>query len=205
MPPEPYVTWALMALSVVVSLRGFAAFKAGRQDEYLFVPAELAEGRGWAAMLRSTVSHADGAHLTFNMVTLFCFGPVVEAAFGALGLLGLYVASELGALVFTYEGNKHHPGYRSLGASGAISGVLLAAIVVEPGMQVANLYLPIGIPAPVFALAYLIGSAVGAQRRLGHIGHHAHLGGAVTGFVVAGLMHPDGLAPLMQALRGLAG
>lgn len=204
MPEASIVTWLLIAASVAVSLRGFQALRTGRDSErFLFAPYEVAQGRQRLGALLAGFAHADGGHLAFNMVTLFFFGPVVEAAFGPLGMLAIYVGSELGGKLLTFEANKRDPGYRSLGASGAISGVLFAAIVVAPSMGVGVIFLPIAIPAPLFAVGYVVGSIVGAQRRLGNIGHHAHLGGALTGFVLAGLLLPEGMGRLAEAVRSL--
>lgn len=204
--PHASATWSLIAVSVAVSLYAFGEFKAGRAPQrFLFEPAQVLRGRNLQGLLLSRLSHADGAHLAFNMVTLYFFGPVVEGELGPFAMLVLYLASEVGATALTFQRHRHDPGYRSLGASGAISGVLFAAIVLRPTMGVTVFPIPFSIPAPLFAVGYVVGSAVAAKKRLGNVGHEAHLGGAITGFVVAAVLSPDGLGRLVDAARGLVG
>ena len=204
MPEIPLITGLLMAASVVTSVYAFGEFKAGREPErFLFQPAQVMAGRNLQGMVLSSFSHADTAHLAFNMFTLYFFGPVVEAEFGPVGMLAVYFASELGAMLLTLQRHRHDVNYRSLGASGAISGVLFAAIVLQPTMGVYLYLIPFAIPAPIFAVAYIAGSIVGAKQRLGNIGHEAHIGGAVTGFVMAALLLPEGLGRLFDAISQL--
>jgi membrane associated rhomboid family serine protease len=200
------VTGLLIAVSVAISLYAFGEFKAGRAPErFLFEPAEVIHGRNLQGLLLSCFSHGDAAHLAFNMFTLAFFGPVIERELGPLLMLALYLASEAGAVLLTLERHRHDPGYRALGASGAISGVLFAAIVLQPTMGVGILFIPFAIPAPIFAVAYIAGSIVGARRRLGNVGHEAHIGGALTGFVMAALLLPEGLGRVFGAVRALLG
>lgn len=204
MPDVPLVTGLLIAVSVAISLYAFGEFKAGRAPErFLFQPARVIRGRNLTGLLLSCFSHGDGAHLAFNMFTLFFFGPVVERVFGPLGMLALYVASEVGAVLLTLAGHRNDPGYRALGASGAISGILFAAIVVQPTMGVSIMFIPFAIPAPLFAVGYIAASVVGAKRRLGNVGHEAHIGGALIGFILAALMLPEGLGRIVGAVRAL--
>jgi membrane associated rhomboid family serine protease len=95
------------------------------------------------------------------------------------------------------------PGYRSLGASGSVSGVLFSAIVLHPDMGIVLFPVPVPIPGPVFAVAYVLLSIWGARRRLGNVGHEAHLGGALTGFLLTGAR--VGFRPLLEGLARLFG
>jgi membrane associated rhomboid family serine protease len=197
------VTTAFVAASVVVSLYAFSQ-SHGRPDErFLFMPYQVSRGRNVSGMVLSQFSHADAAHLIFNLITLWFFGPVVEDRLGGLGPAGMlliYVASAVGSTLLTWAIHRNDPGYRALGASGAITGVLFAAIVLDPGMGVYFSFVPIPIPAPIFAVAYIALSILAAQRGLGNVGHEAHIGGAVTGFVLAGMLSPYHFAPLLAGL-----
>jgi len=197
------VTLALIGLNVLVSFYAFSRFREGRApDDVLFEPAEVREGKNLRGMLWSHFSHADGAHLLFNMLTLYFFGPVVEAL-GPLALLTIYVFSGVGATLATYVSHRNDPDYRALGASGSVTGVLFSAIVLVPDMRLTIFPIPIPIPAPLFAIAYLLISIYAARRRLGNIGHEAHIGGAVTGFLLTGAR--VGFAPLFERLERLLG
>ena len=200
------MTWSLIALSVAISLYAFGEFRAGRaRERFLFIPAAVQRGQNIPGMLLSRFSHGDGGHLAFNMITLFFFGPVVEGEFGPIAMLAIYLASEVGATALTFQRHRHDPRYRSLGASGAISGILFAAIVLQPTMGVYVFLIPIAIPAPLFALGYIVASVIGAKQRLGNVGHDAHIGGALVGFVMAALLLPEGLGRVVEAVRGLFG
>ncbi len=203
---EQLVTLLLVALNVAVSLYAFSQARGGPPDErFLFQPAEVARGRNLGGMLLSQFSHADAAHILFNLVTLYVFGPVVEEWLGRMPLLLVYAASAAGATLLTLAAHRDDPAYRALGASGAISGVLFAAIVLEPDMSLYVSFVPVPIPAPLYAAAYVALSIWAARRRLGNIGHEAHLGGAVAGFVLAGRLSEAGFEPLLERVRGLLG
>jgi membrane associated rhomboid family serine protease len=200
------VTLLLVGVNVAVSLWAFNQARGGPPDErFLFQPAAVARGRNLGGMLLSQFAHADAAHILFNLFTLYLFGPVVEDWLGPAGLLLVYGASAAGATLLTQAVHARDPGYRALGASGAISGVLFAAIVLVPEMTLMALHLPVPIPAPLYAVIYVAVSIWAAQRRLGNVGHEAHLGGAATGFVLAGVLSPQGFTPLVERVRDLLG
>jgi membrane associated rhomboid family serine protease len=203
-PLQP-ATLLLIAVNVVISLRAFSRRIGGHvTEEFLFVPAEVDRGRNLAGMLLSQCAHADAAHLLFNMLTLLIFGPVVEEQLGPSRLLLIYGLSALGATLLTFVVHRNDPAYRALGASGAVTGVLFAAIVLAPGMDIGLFVLrDLYVPAPVFAIAYVLASIWAARRRLGNIGHEAHIGGAVTGLLFAGQLSADGFRPLLERLRDL--
>jgi len=211
------VTALFLALSIAVSIYAFTQWKSGRPtDDFVFEPAEAAEGRNRLGVLLSQFSHADPAHLFFNMITLYFFGPVVEhtrqpigddwhaAGLGHTGMLIIYVGSAIASTALVYARHRHEPGYRALGASGAISGVVFGAIVLYPAGRISVLFMP-NVPAPVFAIVYVLFSVFAAKRRLGNIGHDAHLGGAIAGFLLGGLLSAEGFRPLIESLHRLTG
>jgi membrane associated rhomboid family serine protease len=93
------------------------------------------------------------------------------------------------------------PQYRALGASDSISGILFAAIVVLPSMTIMFFILPFPIPAPIFAVGYIVLSTFFMQRGKGNVSHEAHLAGAFCGLILGGLLSPFGWGPLMDSLR----
>src|SRR6185369_10035514 len=88
----------------------------------------------------------------------------------------LYAVGLLASSVGSYFKHRNDPGYATLGASGAISAVLFAAIVYNPLMKVALIFLPILIPGPLFAVGYLAYTWWSARQNRGRINHDAHLG-----------------------------
>jgi membrane associated rhomboid family serine protease len=136
-----------------------------------------------------------------NMLALFMFGPVVERHLGPLSLLVVYVAAGALATATTFLLRKHDPRFRSLGASGSTAGVLFAAIVLQPQMRLTLLFLPIAVPAPLFAILYIVISSYLMGRRGSRICHEAHVGGALAGLAIGGLLSPHGFGPLLAHIH----
>lgn len=196
------ITLLLIAINVVISLLGFAALRdPQRGEKFLFTPARVAAGENFTGMFLSHFSHADMGHLFFNMMTLFFFAPVVEGGLGTGALLLVYVIAGVAATLLTYIFHKNNPGYRALGASGSVAGVIFASIVIQPDMSIYFFFVPVPIPAPIFAVGYIAISIYFAKRQVGNIGHEAHIGGAVAGFLLAGLLFSEGFSPLMERVK----
>ncbi len=134
--------------------------------------------------LSSGFLHADFSHLLFNMLTLYFFAPIVIARLGTNSFLLIYFTSLLlGSLLsFQYHKNDNH--YSAVGASGAVSGILYAAIMIYPEMTL-RLFFAIPIPGWLFAIGYMYYTIYGMKNQIGNIGHAAHLGGAIAGFLLA--------------------
>lgn len=197
------LTLLLIALNVIVSLIGFAKMNsAAGSRAFLFTPYEVSAGRGYLGMLLSHFAHADGMHLLFNMISLYYFAPVVEFGLGPGIMLLIYVVAGVCSTVFVYYRHRSDPGYRALGASDSVTGIIFAAIVLRPEGYISFLILPVPIPAPLFAVGYIILSTYLMRRGEGHISHEAHLAGAFAGLVLAGLLSPLGFGPLLQRIQG---
>ena len=69
-------------------------------------------------------------------------------------------------------------------------GVVYAAIMLNPGMSLYMFFIPIPIPAYVFGVGYLLYSIFGMKNRWGNIGHSAHIGGAIGGFLLTIILYP---------------
>lgn len=188
------VTLAVVAVTVVVSMRGFN--RPGFTERFLLEPRAVLGGQ-WERLVTSGFLHGGWAHLFFNMYTLWSFGSLVELAYGPLPLLAIHFVGIVGGGLVSVALHRHHA-YRALGASGGVSGVVFAAIFLFPGGSVRLMLVPIPIPSWLFALAFVVGSYVALRRQVGNIGHDAHLGGALCGLAVATLIFPD--LPLRQPL-----
>ena len=156
-------------------------------------------------MLTSGFLHVDTTHLFFNMLTLYFFADVVIYDFGSVSFLIIYLVS-LGAgslLALFFHKDEYH--YSAVGASGAVTGILYSAILLQPNMNLNLLFIPIGIPAYVFGIGYLLYSIYGMKNSLGNIGHTAHFGGAIGGYVATLLFRPSLFVeqPLMVVLLAI--
>jgi membrane associated rhomboid family serine protease len=189
----------IFAITLVASLAGLYA-QPQVIERSLFRPYWFLRRKQYATIVTSGFVHADLPHLIFNMVTFWFFAFPLEkqigpARFAVLYVLGL-VVSDLG----TYFKHRNDPQYASLGASGAISAVLFAAIVYFPWMELFIIPIPVPIPAPLFAVGYVAYSWYSARQARGRINHDAHLGGALFGIVFVLLTDPAAFSQLLRWL-----
>jgi membrane associated rhomboid family serine protease len=131
--------------------------------------------------------HGGWQHIFFNMLALFMFGGVIERTFGAREFLIYYfvclVAAALAQLVVVHFFTGGF--YPTLGASGAIFGLLLAFGMLYPHQRIMLLFPPIPMPAWLFVTGYVILELVlGVTGTQSGVAHFAHLGGALAGFVM---------------------
>jgi membrane associated rhomboid family serine protease len=190
------ITIVLILANVLCSLRGFKDYNF--REKYMFKVGAIKRGEH-IRNISSGFLHADMGHLFFNMLTLYFFAPWVILGFGnnALKFLCVYIVSLLLGNFLSLMMHKNEPNYSALGASGAVTGVLYAAITIFPMLRINFI-----IPGFVFGIGYLIYSIYGMKKRIGNIGHSAHFGGAVGGYVTTLLIKPE-LFEMHPILLGL--
>lgn len=180
--------WGIILINVLCSYTGFKNFSFF--DRYKFYVDRITKGetiRLWS----SGFLHVDTTHLVFNMFTLFIFGRVVLLQLGAPLFIGLYLFSLFAGNYFTYRNHIKEPHYTAVGASGAVSGIVYASILLFPEMKLAMLIFPIPLPGYVFGIGYLLYSLFGMKKQLGNIGHAAHFGGAIAGLLGVLVLKPE--------------
>lgn len=212
----PVVTLALIAVNALVFLYQLTLPEEGLTNLfYLFgmVPARLGDpawaasvgysGGGWFSFLSSMFLHGGLLHLAFNMWTLWIFGDNVEDRLGRGRFLGFYLACGLaaGAMQWLTDPASTVP---TIGASGAIAGVLGAYLLLYPHSRILTLIpilfypLFVHIPALVYlAVWFLLQLASGilafgqeAAGAAGGIAWWAHVGGFVAGMILVKLLTP---------------
>lgn len=196
-----------LILVIITALVSFGGFSNGKMiDDLIFYPPAITARGQWYRFVTSGFIHADAGHLIFNMLALYLFGDNVEKAFSELlGSSGRYVylLMYLSALVVsllpTYFKHKDSYHYRGLGASGAVSAVLFAGLLLAPETGVYVFFIPIPIPGFVFAPLYLIISAFLDKRGGGNVNHSAHIWGAVYGLAFTVLVGQIADYPVIQA------
>jgi membrane associated rhomboid family serine protease len=176
----------IIIANILASLKGFS-------DEYFFRKYEfhlssIRTGQQYR-LLSSGFLHVDWTHLAFNMITLYFFAPVVTNFIGDTSFLIIYFISLIAGSLFALYYHKNEPHYRAVGASGAVSGIIYSAILLQPNMMLYIFY-AIPIPAYIFGIGYLIYSIYGMKNRVGNIGHSAHFGGAIGGFLATLIFRP---------------
>ncbi len=183
-----YVTMAIIAINVLVSLKGFNDNHFF--ERYKFQVSAISAGQK-ERMFTSGFLHVDFAHLFFNMFTLFFFAPVVIEWLNPIQFVIIYIVSLGAGSLLGIVFHKNEPYYSAVGASGAVTGILYAAILLEPQMRLGFIFIPIPVPAYVFGIGYLLYSIYGMKSRLGNIGHTAHFGGAIGGYLTTLLFFPS--------------
>ena len=174
-------TIAIIAANVLMSLKGFNDFSFF--EKYKFNIAGIRRGEQ-VRMVSSGFLHVDVSHLLFNMLTLYFFANVVIQTVGVTRFVAIYLVSLLVGNLLSFYFHKDEYHYSAVGASGAVTGILYSAILFYPDMGLYLFFIPIAIPAWIFGLLYLLYSIYGMKRRLGNIGHDAHFGGAIGGYVL---------------------
>ena len=183
---ELSITLILVIITVIVSLTGFSNQKV--IDDLIFYPPAVSRHNQWYRFFSCGLIHADYGHLIFNMLALYLFGKGVENGFvdligpsGRYVYLFMYVSALLISLLPTYFRNRDNYHYKSLGASGAVSAVIFAGLMLAPETEVYIFFIPIPIPGFIFAPLYLLISAVLDRKGGSNINHSAHIWGAIYG------------------------
>lgn len=176
-----------IALIVIIVANALISFKAF-DDQFFFRKYEFHIGSIRSGehlrMITSAFLHVDIGHLAFNMLTLYFFAPTVIAFLGVPSFLMVYFGSLLCGSLLTLQFHKNEYHYRAVGASGAVTGILYAAILLRPDMNLYLFFIPIPIPAYIFGIGYLLYSIYGMKSRKDNIGHTAHFGGAIGGYLI---------------------
>ena len=197
-----YVTLMLIAVTLLVSWQAWE--RPRLLDRLILWPPAIDRQQQYDRLLTHGFIHADGMHLAFNMITLYSFGQAMEAHFGArigpVGFLLFYLSAVVMAILPTYMRHRHDAGYRSLGASGAVSAVLFSSILLDPWSGIYLFFIPIPIPAFVFAGLYVWYSIWMDKRGGDNVNHSAHLYGALYGVMFTLLLQPTLAARFLQRL-----
>jgi len=197
------ITLALLAVNIAISGYTLMADPSLLRD-LSFRPVRITQNGEYHRLFTSGFVHAGLAHLGFNMITLFFFGPLLEGTLGPGRFLLLYFGSEACAQTVTFAMHRNDVDYASVGASGAISGVLFAFCLFEPFAQLL-IFLIIPMPAILFAVLYVVISIYAldqpASGPMGRIAHEAHLGGAIGGVIITILLAPVAIQIFLNKIQ----
>lgn len=178
---------AIIVVNVLISYKGFNDLSFFRKYEFHIGSIRAGEQ---IRMLSSGFLHADMTHLIFNMLTLWFFAPVVIGYLGDFSFGLVYFGSLIFGSLLTMVFHKNDYSYRAVGASGAVTGVLYSAILLQPDMML-GIFFVIPIPAYLFGILYLLYSIYGMKAKNDNIGHTAHFGGAVGGYLITLIKEPQ--------------
>lgn len=177
----------IIVASVLISYKGFNDLAFFRK--YEFHVGSIRSGEQ-IRMLSSGFLHADMMHLIFNMLTLWFFAPVVIHWLGSISFALIYFGSLIFGSLLTMLFHKNDYSYRAVGASGAVTGILYSAILLQPDMML-GIFFVIPMPAYLFGILYLLYSIYGMRAKNDNIGHTAHFGGAIGGYLITLVKEPS--------------
>lgn len=177
----------IIIANVLISIKGFSDRLFF--DKYKFQIGAIKRGER-IRIISSAFLHVDYLHLILNMYVLYIFAPQLIHSLGIIKFLIIYIGSLFAGNLFTLSFHKNELYYSAVGASGAVAGVIYAAILLNPQMRLFMFPLPIPIPGYVFGVGYLLYSIYGMKKQLGNVGHSAHLGGAIGGYALTLLVIP---------------
>lgn len=160
-------------------------------EEYAFEIDPILMGGEYRRLITSGFLHVGWLHFGFNMIALLSFSSSLEGLFGFGKFFALYFASLIGGNLLALYIHRNHGDYSAVGASGAISGVILAYSVLFPNAEIGFILIPISFKAWILAILFVVVSIFGIKSQRDNIGHEAHLGGGIIGVLLAPFLAPD--------------
>lgn len=182
------VTAAIIVVNVIVSIVAWQNQPIMNRGQFHIGP--MRGKNEWDRCLTSGFMHVNVVHLLLNMYVLWGFGTLLENSrvLGSTNFAIVYFVALIGGSAWSYLENFRRPDYRALGASGAVSGVVLGVCLFAPLGTLGFFFIPM--PAVVFAVGFLLISAVLSQNENKVIAHEAHLGGALAGGIMTIILEP---------------
>jgi membrane associated rhomboid family serine protease len=189
------MTIILIAITVAVS---YAAFKSPKlMDQLQFNASKIYYKKEYHRLITHAFIHANWEHLFVNMIVLFSFGQAIEQYFkfyfgnnAILDYVLLYFGGILVSNIYALIKHRNNFFYNSVGASGAVSAILFAAIFFDPWNKI-YFFGILPIPGIVFAALYLVYSYQMSMKQKDNVAHDAHFLGALFGFIFPILLNPQ--------------
>jgi len=183
------ISIAIILANIIVSYKGFNDHEFFAR--YSFEVEKIMLYKDYKRLITSGFLHVNWMHLIFNMVSLYLFSISLESSIGSIYYLVIYFISLVGGNLFALYIHRNHGAYSSVGASGAVFGIMFASIALFPGMKIGLFFLPISFPAWMYGLAFVIYSIYGIKSRRDNVGYESHMGGALVGMLVAIAIQPS--------------
>ena len=188
-------------VSIIIAITVLISFQANKNNvlkqRFLFIPYDVKNKNEYYRLLSHIFIHADISHLAFNMISLYFLGSTLDQSLiefydlnlGTCYFLTLYFSGAIFASLPSFLKHQDNSAYRSLGASGAVSAVIFAAIIWNPTMTLGIMFFPFPIPAYIFGPIYLAIEYFSMRRGGTGVAHDAHLGGALFGILFVLLLN----------------
>lgn len=186
---------------IPIVLVSYKAFHNGETfDKLKFNPYLIIQNKEWYRFVSHGFVHADWIHLIFNVYVLWAFGDIVMEFFSYyfgnlanLYFLGLFFPALIASSLYSFFKHKKNYYYNAVGASGAVSAVVFASIILYPEGRMGLILFPIMLPSWIFGGLYLIYTIIMSRKNIDNIGHDAHLWGSVYGIIYIIVFVPNAL------------
>jgi membrane associated rhomboid family serine protease len=219
---ESPVATGIFLATIATSLAAFQ--NESLKEKFILRPYAFTHRKQYHTVITSGLIHADWNHLLMNMFTFFFFAFRLEHYFTYLQcervgeevvdvssqrlsmILGhtkfflIYFISMILADLTTIVKYKDIPSYGCLGASGAISGLVMSTVILAPAMSDSIMIWGL-IPGWVFAILYLSYSYYAARKMMDNVAHEAHLWGAIAGIVFTAILMPKESWQFVEMLK----
>jgi len=184
-------TIVFIVVNILMSWKGFRDL--GFFQRYSFDLHQVRLHKDYKRFVTSGFLHSGWMHLIFNMAALYSFGGMLESAVGPAKFLAIYFLSLVTGNLLSVFVHRNKLSYTSIGASGAVSGIVFAGIALFPDMSMGLLFIPIRLPGWLFGLLYVIYCMFGIRSQRDNIGHDAHLAGGLTGLILILALYPQAI------------
>lgn len=200
------ILYMIILVTVIVSVRGFKDSEL--LNRFYFSPYRVKHSNEYGRMFTHMLIHGDWMHLSFNMLSLYFLGSILEQEMsfaygpggGQIQFFIIYLVGGLFSTLIPFTRHQNNGQYRSLGASGAVSAVIFATILWRPDLELALFFIPIPIPAYIFGPLYLAFEYWADRRGQTGIAHDAHIGGALFGICYVLFLNIDKGKEFLQYL-----
>lgn len=191
--PQSSLPIAALIILIGTVITSIQAFKDEElYERYILHPWSIVRHKTrYYTLISNGLIHADSMHLTINLMSFTFFALPLEGIIGHLRFVFVYFGSLLFSSIIVTMKNANNAYYRCLGASGAISGVIFSYIIYRPNAQIRMMIAPMGVPAPIFALAYVGYSYFMSKSKYDNVAHDAHLWGAIAGALITVVLDPN--------------
>lgn len=181
------MTIIIIAITALVSIAAFS--RPNLMEKLQFNASKVVHQKQYYRLISHGFVHANWEHLIVNMIVLYSFGSAIEMyfkyGFGRMSdayYLILYFGGMIVSNLYALYKHRNNYYYNAVGASGAVSAVLFAAIFFDPWNKIYFFGL-LPIPGIVFALLYLGYSYYMGRKQNDNVAHDAHFLGAIFGFI----------------------
>ncbi len=201
------MTIFIIAITCIVSIMAFS--RTELIDKFQFNASKVVHEKEYYRLISHGFIHANWEHLIVNMIVLYSFGTAIELYFKySLGRMAnayfllLYFGGMLAANIYALIKHRNNYYYNAVGASGAVSAVLFAAIFFNPWNKI-YFFGILPMPGIVFAVLYLVYSYYMSRKQSDNVAHDAHFLGAVFGFIFPIILNPENLRLFIDRLFGV--